>query len=238
MLRLQKYDVNVIYWPGTKIPPVVDTLSGQFLKTSDSEDNSFNSQVHTVMKNIPISDHKIEELKAASNADTQMTQLKATILNGWPRKRCQCHSTVTDFWNYRDELTVIDDIVLKGERIVIPKALRQDMLKCIHNGHMGMEKCKRRARDILFWPGMNRHIEEVVSQCNTCQENRMANIKEPLIPHQVPDRPWQFVATDIFTLDEEKYLVVADYYSRYFEIERLRGLKASVIIHKTKAWDS
>ena len=109
------------------------------------------------------------------------------------------------------------------------------MLNRIHTGHMGMEKCKRRARDVLFWPSMNLHIEETVSQCSTCQENRMANTKEPLIPHLVPDRPWQFVATDIFSLDNENYLVVADYYSRYFEVERLRGLKASVIIHTMKA---
>lgn len=60
----------------------------------------------------------------------------------------------------------------------------------------------------------------------------MVNTKEPLISHQVP---WQSAATDIFTLDEEIYLVVADYYSRYFEIKRLRDLKASVIIQRMKA---
>lgn len=58
----------------------------------------------------------------------------------------------------------------------------------------------------------------------------MVNTKEPLISQQVP---WQSVATDIFTLDEEIYLVVTDYYSRYFEFKRLRDLKASVIIQKT-----
>ena len=68
------------------------------------------------------------------------------------------------------------------------------------------------------------------SQCNACRENRMVNTKEPLISHQVP---WQSVATDIFTLDEEIYLVVTDYYSRYFDFKRLRDLKASVINQKT-----
>ena len=104
MLRLQKYDINVIYRPGTKVP-VADTLSRQFLKTSACEDNSFNLQVHTVMMNLPISDQKMEELKAASNADTQLSNLKTTILNGWPSKRSQCHPSVTEFWNNRDELT-------------------------------------------------------------------------------------------------------------------------------------
>lgn len=51
---------------------------------------------------------------------------------------------------------------MKGEGIVVLKALRQDMLYRIHNGHMGMEKCKGRARDILFWAGVNLYIEEAV----------------------------------------------------------------------------
>ena len=48
MLRLQKYDVNVIYRPGTNIP-VADTLSRQFLKTSDCEENSFNLQDWSIL---------------------------------------------------------------------------------------------------------------------------------------------------------------------------------------------
>lgn len=112
------------------------------------------------MKNLPISDQKMEELKAVSNADTQLIQLKATILNVLPNKHCQCHPTVTEFWSYRDKLTVMND--MKGEGIVVLKALRQDMLNRIHNGHMGMEKCNGRARDILFWAGVNLYVEEAV----------------------------------------------------------------------------
>jgi len=57
--------------------------------------------------------------------------------------------------NYREvrgDLSVVDGMLLKQNRIVIPQSLRQDMLSRIHGGHLGMEKCKRRARDsILAW---------------------------------------------------------------------------------------
>ena len=63
---------------------------------------------------------------------------------------------------YRDELTVTDGIVFKGENIVVPPSMRPEMLQRIHMGHMGIEKSKQRARDVLFWPGMSKQIEDLV----------------------------------------------------------------------------
>ena len=50
----------------------------------------------------------------------------------------------------------------KGEQVIIPRAMQPEMLKIIHSSHLGMEKCKRRARDILYWPGMSTQIEDFV----------------------------------------------------------------------------
>lgn len=65
---------------------------------------------------------------------------------------------------------------------------------------------------------MSSDIEEMVLMCNTCLEKRNANPKEPLKPHEVPKRPWQVLATDLFSWDGQDFVTVADYYSRYFEI--------------------
>jgi hypothetical protein len=62
---------------------------------------------------------------------------------------------VLPYRNIRDELSVIDGIILKGDRIFVPLAMRKEMLKRIHHGHMGIEKSKRRARDALYWPLMS-----------------------------------------------------------------------------------
>lgn len=125
-------------------------------------------------------------------------------------------------------------MVFKGEKIVIPMQLREEMLKRIHAGHMGIEKSKQRSRDILFWPGMSKQIACMVEQCSNCLERRMSNAKEPLISHPIPNRPWQIVGTDLLTWNSDHYIVVVDYYSRYFDLEKLKSTTAAAVILKLK----
>ena len=57
-----------------------------------------------------------------------------------------------------------------GSRMVIPTSLRKDMLERIHEGHLGAEKQKRLARDVMFWPSMNKDIDELAKGCGVCQK--------------------------------------------------------------------
>lgn len=129
----------------------------------------------------------------------------------------------------------MDGIMFKGEKIIIPKRLRKEMIDHIHSCHVGIEKSKNRARDLLFWPGMGKQIEEAVGVCSTCQERRAANPKEPLLSHAIPERPWQNIATDLFTLNLEDYIIIVDYYSRFFELETLYSCTAEAVIRKLKS---
>ena len=79
--------------------------------------------------------------------------------------------------------------MFKGERIVIPVALRKDMLRQVHKGHMSMVKCKNRAKEVMFWPSMNSQIEDNVSKCPAYTEHQRSNPKEPMIAHELPERP-------------------------------------------------
>ena len=95
---------------------------------------------------------------------------------------------------------------------------------------MGVQECKERARDVLFWPGMCKEIETIVEKCLTCQEYRNAQKKEPLRPHDIPVRLWQMVATDMFVWDNTNYALVVDCYSNYFDIAQLASIKSSTVI--------
>lgn len=95
------------------------------------------------------------------------------------------------------------------------------MFERIHAGHLGVEKSKNRARDLLFWPGMGKQIETAVEACSICQERRSANPKEPMISNNIPDRPWQVIGTDLFTWNSQDLIIIVYYYSRFFELERL-----------------
>ena len=79
------------------------------------------------------------------------------------------------YWSFRDQISFSDGILFKGEKIIIPKAMQLEMLKLIHSSHLGIEKCKRQARDILYWPGMSSQIQDVVSTCATCNMYQRKN---------------------------------------------------------------
>ena len=109
---------------------------------------------------------------------------------------------------HRDELTCLDGLLLKGDKIIVPKTLQSEMLEKINETHLGIVKCKNRARQVLFWPGMSARIEETVAACALCTEHSRANAKEPLIPMEIPERPWAKVGADLFEFNNQHYLPI------------------------------
>ena len=135
---------------------------------------------------------------------------------GWPDKH-SVKDAMRPYWSTRGELTVVQNILLKGTRIVIPSSMRLEILDKIHEGHQGIAKCRERAKSSMWWPGLSREIQDLVQQCRTCALDR-DNKPEPLIATLLPDHPWQIVATDLFQMRGTDYLIVTDYYSRYLEV--------------------
>ena len=44
------------------------------------------------------------------------------------------------YWTFRDDMAVINGVVIKGKSIVIPKASQQQVLKQVHINHLDIEK--------------------------------------------------------------------------------------------------
>ena len=63
---------------------------------------------------------------------------------------------------FREELTMGDGLILKGTRIVIADKKHEAILKLIHDGHLGLNKCKLHAKEIVYWPGLNDQLEKLV----------------------------------------------------------------------------
>ncbi|XP_063954098.1 uncharacterized protein K02A2.6-like [Lytechinus pictus] len=80
---------------------------------------------------------------------------------------------------------------------------------------MGIESKRRLARETVFWPNINKDIDQLIKQCETCQKHQARQQKEPLHPHDVPPAPWTRLGTDLFMLNRQEYLLVTDYYSKY-----------------------
>ena len=87
-------------------------------------------------------------------------------------------------------------------------------------------------QETLYWPGMNKELTEFISKCQVCSAEDQA--KEPLISHKIPARPWEKIGCDMFELDGKDYLITVDYYSSFFEVERLRNKTGKEVIGKLK----
>ena len=85
----------------------------------------------------------------------------------------------------------------------------------------------------MYWPGMNNDINDAVSKCARCQMARNNQQREPLMPSEVPARPWQIVAADLLYCNNTNFLVVIDYFSEFIEMEELEiDTLSSTIIRK------
>lgn len=85
---------------------------------------------------------------------------------------------------FSTELCVVSGILLKGTRVVVPKSMRREILQRIHAGHLGLQKCKERARRLVFWPGLNNNITVVIQSCSSCKKFSYKQPPEPLLSVQ------------------------------------------------------
>ena len=106
--------------------------------------------------------------------------------------------------------------------VVVPVALRKEMMASCHDTHIGIEGCIRRARESMFWPRMATDLKVYISKCDVCMVHRPTPQKETLQPHEFTPRPWSKVGADLCELHGRTLLVVCDYFSNYIEVENLQ----------------
>ena len=175
MLILQWYDLKVKYVPGSE-PYVADALSRAYLEETkesfipDLEVNEVQLTAH-----LPISQERYSKFQQATAADPTLKALGTVVRNGWPCHKQELPLAVREDWSCRDEISEIDGLLFKAQKLIVPQSKRKEMLELIHESHQGIVKCKQRARDVLFWPGMSSQIEEKVSQCSLCAQFKRAN---------------------------------------------------------------
>ena len=188
LLRLQRYDLQVTYVPGKQLV-VADTLSRATDKSytpSAADERAVEEMTYyvvEVMKVLPVSQHLRKTILEKISQDPVMTELYKMITEGWPTRKEQCTSQMRFYWGIQEKLSVIDGLIFKGLRLIVPSGMHNEMLKQIHEGHMGIEKSQRRARESIYWPGISKDIKEVCRACLTCIEYSKAQQQEELMPH-------------------------------------------------------
>ena len=222
-------------YPGKHLV-VTDILSRAFLPDSDPEipDLEMVIHVHTVISALPISEQKLQKLKTETGNDQTLQLVKSYVLNGWPKSRHQVHPAAQPFYNVHHNLSCLHDLVLKGERIIVPSSMQKEMKDLLHTGHVGTERCKCHACKSIYWPGLNGELQNLILNCSTCLQYRNAQPKEPLIPHNIPAEVWLTVGTDLFSVKNKNYLTVADYNTKFFDVMYVPDTNALTVTKHTK----
>jgi hypothetical protein len=224
----------VVYKPGKEMY-LADTLSRAFPSNLEEVNLQQEFEQINMVNYLPISNDRLSQIRQETLRDETLQLLMDVILKGWTSDKILLPAQVHPYYCYRDELTVQDGLIFRGERVVIPGNLRKTMKERIHSSHLGIEGCLRRARESVYWPNMNADIKDHIQRCEICSEYQTANQKETLMPHDVPDRPWSKIGTDLFSIGEQNFLITVDYTSNFWEVDTLDSTESRAVIKKLKA---
>ena len=121
-------------------------------------------------------------------------------------------------------LSIYDGLVFKGKRLVVPQGLRAEIKKDIRASHAGVDGCLRRARESVYWLGMNSELRHWISTCEPCRLIETSHGKEKR----------EKIAVDLFTQNQLVYLVTVDYHSGYWELDRLHNTESGTVVRNLK----
>ena len=230
-LKLQGYNFTVKHVDGPKNP--TDYMSRHALAATKADikhSKELEAHVNMVVKSM---DHSAVSRNSIANAietDFEARILKNSIQNN--KFDVKTYPFLSKFKNVFKELSVVDDLILKGARLFVPKSLRQQILTASHDGHQGIIKTKQFLRSAVWYPGMGKEAEASVKDCIPCLASVAANSREPLRMSELPDGPWDKVSADFHgpLPSGHLLLVVIDQYSRYPVVEIIKSTSASASI--------
>ena len=162
LIRTFLYHFKIQYIPGTT-NHIADCLSRLgFQKDSISLPKLHINQITSQLKARSDSLHNIQ---LAMQADDNLVILKHIIQQGWPKTIKEVPKKIQKYWTFHEELMIEDGLILKGMRIVYPDKKREEILKQIHEGHLGLNKCQMRAKETVYWPSKNEQLEQLILNC-------------------------------------------------------------------------
>jgi len=218
VLRLQGFKFRVIYRAGKN--NIADPLSRLLPDNASimTENDIYEKNLVMFINELTPRALVLADILREIELDPELKQLRDELLaDQLPSSK--------PFLYIKDELGVVDGILVRGSRLIIPSSLRDQTLQNAHEGHPGITKMKARLRSKVWWPNIDLQAERFVKSCDACQKVGKSIIQEEIHRRQMPDGPWQDLAIDFKDLPDGSYLcVVVDYFSRYIEVKVLKSI--------------
>ena len=227
MLKLKAYDFEIQHVSGCNMAS--DCLSCTPMTNVSFQDNAeqFLNRITTDAQPKACS---LAEIASATNTDEILPHIINFVSsNNWPRdpRYRQCY-------NNRENLSVYQDFLVKGQCIFIPQSLQQRILTIVHSQHQGINKTKALLREKVWWPSINADVEQLIKHCHACQVTASSNSKcAPITMSEIPSQVWHTLAVDIQGPypTGEYILVLIDYRSRYPVIALLKTVTTKTILN-------
>ena len=183
------------------------------------------SDVSPVASNVTLT-----QFREATATDEALSLLKLYVMHGWPSTERDCAEMVQPYFTFKEEISFIDGMLFKGQRLIVPNALRYKTLQVLHRPHMGVTKTLARARTAFYWPGISVAIKDICLKCETCLKYSNKQMKESLGLVPSCTEAWDAVATDIFEFQGNSYLIVACRFSGYIVVRKVKDHTAKETI--------
>ena len=217
--RIMPYSYTMRYIKGIKNH--ANVLSRYPAVTPNDEDFSLSKDISSVT--ISAVERETEKISITRNEiiekgsqDEQYVLLQKTLKNStFAANKCDEMPLLKEFHSVRDRLSITDNMITysfenKPTRILIPRSLRKKAIDNLHSANQGSTSMLSRVRESIYWPGIDNDVDMHCQTCMQCRANAPSKQKEPMIPSDIPDYPFQKVATDMFELNDYWYLAYVD----------------------------
>ena len=185
---------------------------------------------------LPLKTEERAEVVDAVNVFNMMQFEPLTITVHNVRRETHRYPVLDSFYTRRDEITVHSGCLMWGIRVIVPPKLRPQVLEELHQGHLGVVKMKALARSYIWWPGIDKEIEETAKTCSGCQRMQAEPSTAPVHPWEWPSSPWQRIHIDFAgPFLGCMFLIVVDAHSRWLEIEKMDTTTSTKTIEKLQS---
>lgn len=173
--------------------------------------------INTNLQRFPVN---YNQLIGVYTKDSSMQQLMNLISTNW-KSFTSDDRELKQFFNRRESLTISNNIVLFNDRVVIPTELRGKLLEQLHVGHPGIVRMKNLARSFIYWPNIDRDIENHIRSCSNCALSGKTPVKTLLHSWPSTSQPWERIHIDYAgPFKNSNFLIVVDAHSKWPEVVR------------------
>ncbi|XP_060881762.1 uncharacterized protein K02A2.6-like [Metopolophium dirhodum] len=226
-LYLSEFDYQVLHIKGND-NKVADGLSR--LPDEEEVQTQINEADYVdFMENTMPIDYEI--LRVETKKDNEFSLVVKYLNEGWPIK---VREELKPYAIRKEEICVDKDILMWGYRILIPKSLRKDLLKEVHSTHMGMSKMKTLCRSYMWWPGLDKDIENWVQSCDACLQSRSEPILAEPKKWEEASCPMDRVHIDFLYLQGKNYLIMTDIFTKWPEVAEMKIMNSCSVIEKLR----